>query len=527
MTEAKKQKYDRQLRLWGEHGQAALESAKVCLINAGACGSEILKNLVLPGIGSFTIVDGKKVDGSDVGNNFFVDSNSIGQSRAKVVTAMLQELNEYVKGSYIEEDAATLIAEKPDAFETFTMVIGTQLDEASSLALASICWQHSVPLLLARAYGLYAYLRIIVPEHKVVESRPESSMDDLRITRPFPDLRAFADQFNLPQLDSTQHSHVPYVVILLKALDAWKRDQGGDLPKTSKEKDAFRTSIKKMARSPHEENFAEAVKSANKSLTAPTVGPEVKLVLNDDEASNLRADSPAFWILARGLREFVESEDEGAGTLPLSGAVPDMTATTDNFIALQKVYAGKAQRDIAAMSAHVGSILQRLNRPVESISAEEIRNFCKNAHNIRCIRYRSLESEHGQDSRKAEQLGKFVDQTEHNGHIYILLRAADRFYAAHNRYPGSFENDLDSDIALFRPFVMSILAKFALSSNPSLDDHMAELCRFGASELHTIGAFLGGVAAQEAIKILSKQFIPLNNTFIYNGVNSTATVLHL
>ena len=36
-------------RLWGNHGQEALESAKICLINASATGTEILKNLVLPG----------------------------------------------------------------------------------------------------------------------------------------------------------------------------------------------------------------------------------------------------------------------------------------------------------------------------------------------------------------------------------------------------------------------------------------------------------------------------------------------
>ena len=67
------EKYDRQLRLWGDHGQAALGKAKVCLIGATATATEILKSLVLPGIGGFTIVDGKKVTGEDIGNNFFLD----------------------------------------------------------------------------------------------------------------------------------------------------------------------------------------------------------------------------------------------------------------------------------------------------------------------------------------------------------------------------------------------------------------------------------------------------------------------
>lgn len=42
-------KYDRQLRLWGSSGQKALMEANILLVNAGATGTETLKNLVLPG----------------------------------------------------------------------------------------------------------------------------------------------------------------------------------------------------------------------------------------------------------------------------------------------------------------------------------------------------------------------------------------------------------------------------------------------------------------------------------------------
>lgn len=57
-------------RLWGDHGQAALEASQVCLINATAMGTEILKSLVLPGIGGFTIVDGKKIAEEDIGSKY-------------------------------------------------------------------------------------------------------------------------------------------------------------------------------------------------------------------------------------------------------------------------------------------------------------------------------------------------------------------------------------------------------------------------------------------------------------------------
>lgn len=57
-------------RIWGEVGQAALEEASICLLNCGPTGSEALKNLVLGGVGSFTVVDGSKVELGDLGNNF-------------------------------------------------------------------------------------------------------------------------------------------------------------------------------------------------------------------------------------------------------------------------------------------------------------------------------------------------------------------------------------------------------------------------------------------------------------------------
>lgn len=64
----KKRRYDRQLRIWGEAGQAQLESAHVCLLTCGPTGTEALKNLVLGGIAAFTLVDGAKVTPADLGN---------------------------------------------------------------------------------------------------------------------------------------------------------------------------------------------------------------------------------------------------------------------------------------------------------------------------------------------------------------------------------------------------------------------------------------------------------------------------
>lgn len=71
-------KYDRQIRLWGAHGQKILAYSNVLLLGANPSGTETLKNLILPAVGRFTVVDGETVSQRDCGNNFFVTQDSIG-----------------------------------------------------------------------------------------------------------------------------------------------------------------------------------------------------------------------------------------------------------------------------------------------------------------------------------------------------------------------------------------------------------------------------------------------------------------
>lgn len=102
---AKQKKYDRQLRLWAASGQQALEDAHILLINSGTgvTGVETLKNLVLPGIGKYTILDSALVNEADLGVNFFLDESTLGGFRAEHTCRLLQELNPDVEGHFIAE----------------------------------------------------------------------------------------------------------------------------------------------------------------------------------------------------------------------------------------------------------------------------------------------------------------------------------------------------------------------------------------------------------------------------------------
>lgn len=55
----------------------------------------------------------------------------------------------------------------------------------------------------------------------VIETHPASTVD-LRLTSPWPELSAYAAAYNMEDRDAMAHSHIPFVVILLRALENWK-----------------------------------------------------------------------------------------------------------------------------------------------------------------------------------------------------------------------------------------------------------------------------------------------------------------
>lgn len=51
-----------------------------------------------------------------------------------------------------------------------------------------------------------------------------------------------------------------------------------------------------------------------------------------------------------------------------------------------------------------------------------------------------------------------------------------------------------------------------------------EIVRASDSKLHTVAAFLGGVASQEIIKLLIKQYTVFNGTLVYDSIKGGCQV---
>ncbi|GAY56783.1 hypothetical protein CUMW_174480 [Citrus unshiu] len=541
-----KTKYDRQLRIWGEQGQAALEKASVCLLNCGPTGSETLKNLVLGGIGSITVIDGSKVEVGDLGNNFMLDESCVGESKAKSVCAFLQELNDAVKAKFIEEYPEALIEMNPPFFSQFTLVVATQLGEEKMIKLDRICREANVMLIFARSYGLTGFVRISVKEHTVVESKPDHFLDDLRLNNPWPELRKFAETFDLNVPDPVAHKHTPYVVILIKMSEEWTNSHGGSLPSTREEKREFKELLKSKMVAIDEDNYKEAIEASFKVFAPPgiklalskvlqsadssffpfiiAIGSDLQQIINDSSAE-LSSTSSDFWVMVAALKEFIATE--GGGEAPLEGSIPDMTSSTEHYVNLQKIYQAKAEADCLAIEQQVRNNLKKLGREPESISKATIKSFCRNARKLKVCRYRLLEDEFSNPS--VPDIQKYLTDEDYSVAMgfYILLRAVDRFAANYNNYPGEFDGPMDEDISRLKTTAVSVLNDLGCNGSTLTEDLINEMCRFGAAELHAVAAFIGGVASQEVIKLITKQFVPMCGTFIFNGIDHKSQLLTL
>lgn len=109
----------------------------------------------------------------------------------------------------------------PSYWEQYSLVIAHQIRPSVLLPISKLLWEKKIPLVVSNSIGFYARLRIITPEHSVVESHPDSTVD-LRLDCPWPELEEFAYEFKLEELAEMDHAHVPYLVLLLLYLKQWK-----------------------------------------------------------------------------------------------------------------------------------------------------------------------------------------------------------------------------------------------------------------------------------------------------------------
>lgn len=455
---------------------------------------------------SILFLDHNLVTEEDIGSNFFLEPSSLGQSRAKCCTQYLQELNNDVNGESIDENVEIIMANNSDFFKNFSVVIACSLAEKPLIKLSNILWEFNIPLLACKSLGFFGMARIQLKEYCVIETHPDDKHHDLRLEEPFEAVVEYCEKIQLGP-------KVPWLVIILKHIDQYKKQHDGKLPETYKEKSVLRDMIR-SSMTADEENFEEAIKSVNSSFGGGKPSSTILDILNDDSCMKLTKNSSSFWIMARALKDFINNE--GKGFLPLPGIIPDMTAETALYINLQNIYRAKAIQDANIVFRRVQQLLEELNKSCDSITEKEVRLFCREASYLSVTRGSKIADEYEKGSNQAMIASELENIESLMGH-YVALRSQDRFFTEHGCMPGEIQVDIDT--ARIKNQAMKLLNDWGINSYLN-DDLFHEICRYGGAEVHTISAFLGGAIAHEVIKLVTHQYKPFDNTIIYDGISS-------
>ncbi|CAD8178954.1 unnamed protein product [Paramecium octaurelia] len=472
-------KYDRQVRIWGPHGQTKLQNARVLLLGCDPVGVETLKNLVLPGVGYVVIVDTKVVTEKDIENNFFIPHDTIGQSRAKVVFEYLLEMNQDVKGEWHqvenfdvkEQHYDLIIANEQQLLETKFNLIELQ------------------------TYGFVGRMRLYSPKCHIIETKPMNQKYDLRIFNPFQELKEYFDSIEF-EGDVDYVSHIPYIVILYKALQKYHKEKG-KYPTTFSEKHKdFKQVILSLCEGleyQYTGNFYEAIDNIDQAFDSENwksslESIEIEQDVNEDQ----------YFVLISALRQFVQIH----GAPPLGKAFPDMKCFTQTYVHLKNtLYGTKVEKDFQVFK----TLCQN------KVDDDTIRLFIENLQDLKSITFRTIQQE-------LQQPNEVEDQDNDCYIWYILLRSVNEFYATNNRWP----NQEKADTQQLQQIVEKQCRLVNVDSIP--ETHVIEICRYEGAKLHMIASVLGGMASQEAVKLITNQFVPINNTLIYDGLKSEASI---
>ncbi len=227
-----------------------------------------------------------------------------------------------------------------------------------------------------------------------------------------------------------------------------------------------------------------------------------------------------------------------------------MKARSADYIQLQNIYKAKARKDLAEVIDKVRRLEKETARN-SVLDDQEVEAFCKGAAFVKLIKGRPL---HVQDqvrptdwADRAKYICQEIQDEESLLPIYLSFLAYDD-YVEREKYPpvrvsgvSHNEDPREQYITALTDHTNRYIGDLLRSLLQVNDDDefdtaavkakiqgiIAELGRANGAELHNIAALTGGMVAQEVIKVITKQYVPIDNTCVFDGIASKAGVFRL
>ena len=174
--------YSRQMALpqVGATGQARLAAASVLVVGAGGLGVPVLSYLAGAGVGRIGIVDGDRLEPSNLHRQTLYALADAGRSKAELAAARLAALNPAVR---IEPYAVRLDASNAARLiEPYGLVVDCSDNFSTKFLINDVCVRLGKPAILSSVYQFEGQLQVIRPERGGACLRciwPEATRDGL------------------------------------------------------------------------------------------------------------------------------------------------------------------------------------------------------------------------------------------------------------------------------------------------------------------------------------------------------------
>lgn len=170
-------------------------------------------------------------------------------------------------------------------------------------------------------------------------------------------------------------------------------------------------------------NFDEAVANSAELFKPATLPDSVKQIFDSPKLG-----TDIFWVACAAIKDFYEKNNR----LPLAGAVPDMTSSSEMFLDLQRVYHEKSKADLAVCVEFLKKKEMPQHVTLEA-AIEQLAICCKNAKYMEITSIRDLADEEG---TLPEDFECELDDEDSLAPWYLAVRAAEDFRTKHGNYPG-------------------------------------------------------------------------------------------
>ncbi len=161
MNNFEREKYSRQILLFGEEGQEKLKKAKVLVAGAGGLGSPVSTYLTIAGVGKIILADFDSVDPSNLNRQFLHHEKDIGRLKIESAKEKLLSMNPDIE---VETIAEMLTESNLETLVPECDIIVDALDNLETRHILNrLAIKRKIPLIHGAVTGYDGQVTTIVP----------------------------------------------------------------------------------------------------------------------------------------------------------------------------------------------------------------------------------------------------------------------------------------------------------------------------------------------------------------------------